>query len=310
MPKIDIDSLPERSGSSYPAPHDQLVSGRHFRRLGEAGGLTQFGVNLVRMEPGATSSLRHWHEQQDEFLMVTQGVLVLVEETGETELKAGDCAAFPAGVANGHHMVNRSGAEAFFLVVGTRTATETGWYSDVDLKVEAVGTQFTYKRRDGSPVDGTGHAAAPARQDATVFGTVDTCLTKGLLEGDYDAYRAAFHLPVAVYPRNGNGYTLATETEMREDFDLYLQAVREQGIDGIRREVVRTSFPEPDCCIVEAEVHFLRGEDVLVTPFVTTFRLEMRGGEWRIARIISSLGHISWTRGDAGIGDNLKFELD
>lgn len=152
MPKLDLTTIETRTGSSYPAPHDAAMAGRSQQRLGDAGGLTQFGVNRVVLEPGAMSSLRHWHEKQDEFLVVTEGRLTLVDDTGETPLGPGDCCAFPAGDPNGHHIVNRSEAPGAFIVVGTRTATETGWYSDLDMKVTVTDGQMTFSRRDGGPV--------------------------------------------------------------------------------------------------------------------------------------------------------------
>ncbi|KMK66022.1 cupin domain-containing protein [Puniceibacterium sp. IMCC21224] len=153
MPKIDLSTLSRSTGSSYPASHDAAMVGRSSLRIGDAAGLTQFGVNLVRLEPGALSSLRHWHEQQDEFLMVTDGALTLIEDNGETLLQRGDCAAFPAGVANGHHLINRSAAPASFLVIGTRTSQEVAWYSDLDMKVTVQDRVMTYTRRDGSAMD-------------------------------------------------------------------------------------------------------------------------------------------------------------
>ena len=153
MPKIDIAALPSKSGSGYPSPYDRQFDGRHQTRLGDAAGLTQFGVNLVRLDPGAMSSLRHWHERQDEFLVVTEGALTLRDNHGDTALLPGDCAAFPAGDANGHHIMNLSDAPGAFIVMGTRTATETGWYSDVDMKVVIENGQFNFTRRDGSPLD-------------------------------------------------------------------------------------------------------------------------------------------------------------
>lgn len=152
MPKIDIDALPWRTGSSYPAPHDQAMEGRRQKRLGDPAGLTQFGANLVRLEPGALSSLRHWHEKQDEFLVVLSGALTLVDDHGETPLQAGDCCAFPAGDPNGHHIVNRSDQPGSFVVVGTRTSEETGWYSDVDMKVEASNGEMRFATNDGRRV--------------------------------------------------------------------------------------------------------------------------------------------------------------
>lgn len=147
MPKLDLDAVPVKTGSIYPEPYAAMMAGRSSLRLGQAGGLTQFGVNLVRLEPGALSSLRHWHLHEDEFVMVLTGTCTLVQDAGETEMGPGDCAAFPAGVADGHHFINRSAAPATFLVVGTKAPRETATYSDVDLKVEMEsGTaRFTYK---------------------------------------------------------------------------------------------------------------------------------------------------------------------
>ncbi len=160
MPKLDLAQVPVKTGSIYPAPYDAMMQGRSSLRLGAAGGLTQYGVNLVSLEPGALSSLRHWHLNEDEFVMVTEGECVLVEDAGETLMNPGDCAAFPAGVANGHHFINRSDRVAKFLVVGTKAPREVGTYSDVDLRVEAEGgkARFTYK-------DGTEWAGP--RQTAT-----------------------------------------------------------------------------------------------------------------------------------------------
>jgi uncharacterized cupin superfamily protein len=151
MPKIDLATVPVRTGSIYPEPYAAQMRGRSSLRLGQAGGLTQFGVNLVILAPGARSSLRHWHRHEDEFVMVTQGECVLVQDAGETVMRAGDCAAFRAGDPDGHCFVNRSKAEARFLVVGTRAPSEVVTYSDVDMMVvmEGGNARFTYK--DGTP---------------------------------------------------------------------------------------------------------------------------------------------------------------
>ena len=152
MPKIDLSALPYREGSSYPAPHDAAMAGRRQKKLGDGAGLTQFGANLVRLAPGAMSSLRHWHVHQDEFLVVTEGTLTLIDDHGATPLAPGDCCAFPAGDPNGHHIVNRSDTEGAFVVVGTRTERETGWYCDVDMKVDADAEGMRFTRRDGGEV--------------------------------------------------------------------------------------------------------------------------------------------------------------
>lgn len=154
MPKIDLTKVPVKSGSIYPAPYAAMMAGRSSLRLGDAGGLTQFGVNLVRLEPGALSSLRHWHLAEDEFVMVTEGRCTMVTDEGEIEMEPGDCAAFPAGSPNGHHFINRTAAPASFLVVGSKAKREVATYSDVDLMVTMEGgkAEFTYK--DGTPFKG------------------------------------------------------------------------------------------------------------------------------------------------------------
>ncbi len=147
MPVIDPAKVPVKTGSIYPSPYAEMMAGRSSLRLGDAGGLTQFGVNLVMLEPGAMSSLRHWHLQEDEFVIVTEGECTLVQDAGETLMRAGECAAFPAGVADGHHFINRSDGVARFLVIGTKAPREVATYSDVDLRVEMEGgrARFTYK---------------------------------------------------------------------------------------------------------------------------------------------------------------------
>jgi uncharacterized cupin superfamily protein len=147
MPKIELGEVPIRSHTYYPAPFDAAVKGRSWQALGEAAGLTQFGVNLARLKPGAASSQRHWHENEDEFLIVLEGELVLIEDEGETVLRPGDAAGFKAGVPNGHHLINRSDRDGVFLVVGTRAPTERGHYPDIDLVFEktAAGSRFTNK---------------------------------------------------------------------------------------------------------------------------------------------------------------------
>ncbi len=150
MPKLDLTSVPVKTGSIYPEPYAGMMKGRSSLRLGDAGGLTQFGANLVMLEPGAVSSLRHWHRVEDEFVMVTEGECILMQDEGEIPMRAGDCAAFPAGSTNGHCFVNRSDKVAKFLVVGTRSRAEVATYSDVDMQIhiEEGKARFTYK--DGS----------------------------------------------------------------------------------------------------------------------------------------------------------------
>jgi len=143
MPRIDIAQVAERLGSGYPAPYDQPCAGRGRRALGDGAGLDQFGVNLLRLPPGQWSSQRHWHSAEDEFVYVLQGEVVLVTNAGETVLRAGDCAGFAAGVADGHHLQNRGGAPALLLEVGSRRpADDATVYPDIDLAWPAGGAAY------------------------------------------------------------------------------------------------------------------------------------------------------------------------
>jgi uncharacterized cupin superfamily protein len=151
MPKIDIAAIAETNTTSYPEPFRALVEGRFRKALGNAGGLTQFGVNLCRLNPGAASSQRHWHEREDEFVFVIDGELVLVEEAGETVLRPGDAAAFKAGNANGHHLVNRSRRDAVVLEIGSRDPNDRGHYSDIDMKFVVEDGIDRYLHKDGTP---------------------------------------------------------------------------------------------------------------------------------------------------------------
>jgi uncharacterized cupin superfamily protein len=154
MGVIDQAKAPVKTGSIYPEPYASMMAGRSSLRLGDAGGLTQFGANIVILQPGARSSLRHWHRHEDEFVMVTVGEVVLVQDEGEYVMRPGDCAAFPAGDPNGHCFFNRTAAEARFLVVGTRAPREVASYPDVDFVIEIEGGQAQFTYRDGSPWTG------------------------------------------------------------------------------------------------------------------------------------------------------------
>ena len=148
MPKIDLDAAPAAHGTSYPDPHAEPCKARRRWRLGDAVGLDQFGVNLLRLPAGAWSSQRHWHEGEDEFVWVLEGEVVLVEDTGETLLRAGDCAGWKAGVRDGHCLQNRSDAEAVLLEVGTRRPDgDRGEYPDIDMTFDSG----TFSRKDGTP---------------------------------------------------------------------------------------------------------------------------------------------------------------
>jgi uncharacterized cupin superfamily protein len=149
MPKIDVASVPRRKGSGYPAPFDAPCAERTRQRVGDAGGLADFGVNLMRLPPGGWSSQRHWHSREDEFVYVIEGELTLVEDGGETLLRAGDCAAFPKNSENGHHMINRSELPALYLEVGSRHPEDVITCSDIDMMSPSTGGRFLHK--DGTP---------------------------------------------------------------------------------------------------------------------------------------------------------------
>jgi uncharacterized cupin superfamily protein len=149
MSIIDPSMVPEQSGTAYPPVYRDLVAGRHFRRLGEAAGLTNFGVNLVRLEPGAGSSQRHWHTKEDEFVWILEGTPTLITDEGETLLRPGMAAGFPKGAANGHQLVNRTTTDVLFLVVGDRAPDDDVFYPDPDIDMEITGGVVRHK--DGTP---------------------------------------------------------------------------------------------------------------------------------------------------------------
>ena len=149
MPKIDLASVKVRRGTGYPPPFDAACAQRTRQRLGDAGGLRDFGVNLMRLPPGGWSSQRHWHSHEDEFVYVLEGTLTLVEDGGETVLQAGDCAAFPKGTGNGHHLINKSVAMAIYLEAGSRNAQDLTTCSDIDMKSSNADGRFVHK--DGTP---------------------------------------------------------------------------------------------------------------------------------------------------------------
>ena len=154
MGKIDPAQAPSGEGTRYPAPHDEPCRGRRWLRLGDAAGLTAFGVNLVTLEPGVWSSQRHWHKHEDEFVYVLEGELVLVTDAGETLMRSGECAGFKAGVRDGHHLQNRSDAPARFLVVGNRDDADWGEYPDIDMKFlpGRVSGAGGYAKKNGEPI--------------------------------------------------------------------------------------------------------------------------------------------------------------
>ena len=146
MPKLDLSSILQTNSTGYPEPFDREVNGRWVRRLSPASGLMAFGASHVVLKPGAWSAQRHWHDTEDELLVMLSGEAVLVEDEGRTVLHAGDICAWPMDVPNGHHLRNESDEDCSFVVVsgGKRT---TGGYSDIDMMFTASG----YTRKDGTP---------------------------------------------------------------------------------------------------------------------------------------------------------------
>lgn len=153
MPKIDIAAARTTTRSTYPAPYDRPCAGRVRRYLGDVGGLADFGVNLLELPPGVHSSQRHWHTQEDEFVYVLSGEVTLIEDGGETILRAGDCAAFAKNSGDGHCLVNRGAAPATLLEVGSRKADDVAFYSDIDMMIAAADRRF--RRKDGTPIEET-----------------------------------------------------------------------------------------------------------------------------------------------------------
>ena len=149
--RIDVADLPSVVGTTYPTPFDEPCRARARQRLGDAAGLTQYGVNLLRLPPGSWSSQRHWHIAQDEFVYVVSGEVVLVSDDGEEILRAGDAAGFPANEGNGHCLQNRGTADAVVLEVGTRIAEDAAYYPDIDMVAPAGGKPAAYTHRDGRP---------------------------------------------------------------------------------------------------------------------------------------------------------------
>ena len=152
MPKLDIDKCPADSSTGYPPPYDKAVQGRSRKRLARPASLTQFGVNLCTLKPGAASSHQHWHENEDEFVYVLTGEVVLREGGDEHILRAGDAAAWKAGVPVGHCLINRSVSDAVFIEVGTRALVERAHYSEIDMKAERDEKGGRFMKRNGEPL--------------------------------------------------------------------------------------------------------------------------------------------------------------
>lgn len=148
MPKVDLSQIEPTNRTGYPAPHDQRVAGRWYRRVGLASALTELGISHVVLQPGAWSSQRHWHEGIDEIVIMLEGEAVLVEDQGETPLEAGDIATFAREVANGHHLINRSSRPCTFIAIDNRRGEGDCDYPDVDLRWNKAADHFS--RKDGS----------------------------------------------------------------------------------------------------------------------------------------------------------------
>jgi uncharacterized cupin superfamily protein len=151
MPKVDLAKAEVDRSLRYPAPFSEVLKGREKCKLGDAVGLSQFGVNIATLPPGTWSSQRHWHQTEDEFIYVLEGEIVLVEDSGEVVLKAGDAAGFKANSGNGHCLINRSSTTARYLEVGTRADKDTVTYSDIDMRLERNGSDRRYLHKSGEP---------------------------------------------------------------------------------------------------------------------------------------------------------------
>ena len=148
MPKLDLDSIESTNRTGYPPPFAEMMAKRHYRRLAGPAGIEDFGVSHVTLEPGGISSQRHWHEGEDELVVMLAGEAVLVEEGRESVLRPGDLAAFPKGVADGHHLVNRSTSPCIFVAIG-KPATSDCHYPDLDMRLDAATNAYVH--RDGTP---------------------------------------------------------------------------------------------------------------------------------------------------------------
>ena len=146
MPKLDLDTIPQTNATGYPPEYAGAVKDRWYRRLGPASGLSDFGVSHVTLKPGVWSSQRHWHEDEDEFVVMLSGEAVLVDDAGEHVMLPGDCASFPKGEANGHVLQNRSDADCVFIAIG-RKADSDCHYPDIDMHLFAT---EGFRRKDGS----------------------------------------------------------------------------------------------------------------------------------------------------------------
>lgn len=147
MPKLDLEAIEQTNRTSYPPPYAADMDKRFYRKIAPTAGIIDFGVSHVVLKPGGISSQRHWHEGEDEFVVILGGEAWLVEEDSETLMKPGDCASFPKNVANGHHFVNRGTADCVFVAIGKEVKTDCH-YPDIDLHLAGAAGRFV--RKDGS----------------------------------------------------------------------------------------------------------------------------------------------------------------
>jgi uncharacterized cupin superfamily protein len=153
LPALAPADVPTQTRTDYPEPYRSRVAGRHRKRLGDAAGLKNFGVNMVTLDPRAESSMRHWHATQDEFIFVLEGEVTLVTNAGRQRLGPGMAAGFPAGNADGHQLVNETNKPVVYLEIGDRTPGDSASYPDVDLAAHQVNGKWVYTRKDGRPYE-------------------------------------------------------------------------------------------------------------------------------------------------------------
>lgn len=153
MPKIKLDEIEQTNRTGYPGPYAGDVKGRWYRRIGDIAGFTDFGASHVVLKPGATSAQRHWHEDEDEMVVMLSGEATLVEEGSRVPMRAGDVAIFPKGAADGHHLINESGRDCAFIAIG-RQGTGIVHYPDIDLRWN--GPEDRYEHKDGTPYGDSG----------------------------------------------------------------------------------------------------------------------------------------------------------
>ena len=154
QPALNAADVEGQRGTPFPSPFADRMRGREKRRLGDAFGIAQFGVNQVKLEPGAESALRHWHTLEDEIIYVLSGQLSLITDDGEQVLRSGSVIGFPAGSSNAHHLVNRSSEAAEFLEIGSRIEADNAYYPDDDIAWVEVDGKWALTHKEGTPYQG------------------------------------------------------------------------------------------------------------------------------------------------------------